>query len=251
MSRRSVVFNPSMIGPLGKTFLSTFLVISLVLLAISGCTSKTEQTLTVQPILNNQLANSYILADSGEAMVVDPFATDEIISTIKEQNLELKFIVITHGHFDHIIGIDTLKNAFPGAKILIHPKDMDKPGNSEKNLSVMFGTNVKITSPMSSIKEGDSVKLGHTIIKVLDTPGHTEGSIVLLAGNNMISGDTLFKDSVGRTDFPGSDQSDMKNSLKKIMALEDTLKVYPGHGESTILSDEKKNNSYLKSIQEE
>lgn len=221
----------------------------LILLTISygtGCMpAKISKEPVIFPVLNDRLANSYIIADGGEAVIVDPSDTDGIISIVKENDLKVRYIILTHGHFDHITGVDSLVNQYPGLKVLIHPADHDKLTDPEKNASTLFGAKVMVKADNFPLAEKDVVKIGNTEIKVMETPGHTEGSIVLLVGNNLFSGDTLFKGSVGRTDLPGSSSEALLRSLKKITTLSDHLKVYPGHGESTVFGEEKKTNPYF------
>lgn len=231
----------------GKIILKSFsfILIMLVITFVLGCTSAKSKDPTIFPVLNDRLANSYIIADNGEAAIVDPSDPDRVTSIINENDLKVRFIILTHGHFDHITGVDSLVDQFPGSQVLIHPADHGKLADPEKNVSTLFGANVKVKADKFSLTEKDVVKIGNTEIKVMETPGHTEGSIVLMVGSNLISGDTLFKGSVGRTDLPGSSNEALMGSLKKIMTLSDHLKVYPGHGEQTVLGEEKKTNPYL------
>lgn len=231
--------------------LTKFLLVLITLAATSlfGCMqTKSSKEPIIFPVLNDQLANSYIIADNGEAVIVDPSDPGRISSIINEKDLKVRFIVLTHGHFDHIIGVDSLVSQYPGLKVLVHPADHVKLTDPEKNVSTLFGSNVTVKADKFSLTEKDTVKIGNTLIKVMETPGHSEGSIVLMAGNNLFSGDTLFKGSVGRTDLPGSDPKALMSSLKKICSLSNNLKVYPGHGELTILGEEKKTNPYLQDL---
>lgn len=215
-------------------------------MATLGCSkNKTDNTLEVHPVFNNRAANSYIAANGGEAAVIDPTDTDRIISILTQKGLTLKVIILTHGHFDHILGLDSLVKRYPGTKVLIHPLDNEKLSDPEKNVSLLFGTEFKSSVKSYPVTGKDIIKIGNTEFRVIETPGHTQGSIILLSGNCLFSGDTLFKDSVGRTDFPESSSDQLSESLKRIGALSGDLTIYPGHGDVTSLRQEKETNPYM------
>jgi hydroxyacylglutathione hydrolase len=155
---------------------------------------------------------SYIIADdiTKEAVVVDPsFNADAIIRLIKEQNLNLRYIINTHHHPDHIAGNEDVASNF-SAKIVAH-----KLANSHKDIAV---------------EDGDVIRVGKVVIKVIHTPGHTPDSICLLVNGKLLTGDTLFVGECGRTDLPGGSAKDMYSSLfHKLMKLDDDIEVYPGH----------------------
>ncbi|MEM2912043.1 MAG: MBL fold metallo-hydrolase [Candidatus Bathyarchaeia archaeon] len=155
---------------------------------------------------------SYVIADAStkEAIVVDPsFNADVITQLLKEQGFELKFIINTHGHSDHTAGNQTLQERF-NAKIVAH-----KLSKINKQISV---------------EDGDILKIGKVVIKIIHTPGHTPDSICLLADGKLLTGDTLFVGECGRTDLPGGNPKDMYTSLfNKILKLDDDVEVYPGH----------------------
>lgn len=155
---------------------------------------------------------SYIVADetTAEAAVVDPsFNADAIVAIAKDQNLKVKYIINTHDHTDHTAGNEEVRSAF-GAKIVTH-----QLSRVRKDVSVV---------------DGDTIKLGKVVIKVIHTPGHTSDGICLLVDNKLLTGDTLFVGECGRTDLPGGDSESMYNSLfQKLMKLDDVVEVYPGH----------------------
>jgi glyoxylase-like metal-dependent hydrolase (beta-lactamase superfamily II) len=155
---------------------------------------------------------SYVIADdmTKEAAVVDPsFNADEIIRTIKEQNLNLKYIIATHGHMDHIAGNEDIRSSF-NARVVAH-----KLAKGHKDVSVV---------------DGDVINVGKVVIKVIHTPGHTPDSICLLADSKLLTGDTLFVGECGRTDLPNGSSENMYHSLfDKLMKLDDSVEVYPGH----------------------
>ncbi len=239
-----------MIKPVNRLRLKLLLIIAFFfsVISITGCNNSYTTGLTVYPVFNNSAANSYIAADKGEAVVIDPSDPEAIIKILTQKGLKPRFIILTHGHFDHILGLSSLVKRFPNAKVLIHALDADKLSDPEKNLSYQFGTPVKALVKSSSVTEKNIIKIGNTEIKVIETPGHTQGSIILLTESSLFTGDTLFRGSIGRTDFPGSSSKELAESLKKIVSLPGDLTVYPGHGDFTTLWDEKSTNPYLKEI---
>lgn len=181
--------------------------------------------------------NCYIVADekTGGAAVIDPGSEgDYILKTIQRNGLTVKKILLTHGHFDHTGAVEALHKA-TSAPVYIHRLDVSD------NLS---GTSLKAIA--TTYDEGDTVEMDGLTFKVLNTPGHTPGSCVLLCGEAMFAGDTLFAGSCGRTDFPGGSWSQMLASLRRLAQLEGDYKVYPGHMGSTSLSRERATNPFMK-----
>ena len=192
--------------------------------------------------------NCYILYDeiSKEAAVFDPADNCEmILQKISEKSLSLKYIIITHAHCDHICALDELTEK-TGAKVCIGKDDFDALNDSYQSLCTMFRQNAPKTKAELLINEGDTLNLGEFEITFIHTPGHTKGGICALVENILISGDTLFLESVGRSDFPGGSASVLINSIKtKLFTLPDDTVVYPGHGDSTTIGHEKKNNPFI------
>jgi glyoxylase-like metal-dependent hydrolase (beta-lactamase superfamily II) len=155
---------------------------------------------------------SYIIADDStkEAAVVDPnFNADAIIRIVRDQNLSVKYVINTHGHFDHTASNEDFRSSF-GAKVVAH-----KLSHVNKDISVA---------------DNEVIRVGEIAIKVIHTPGHTQDSICLLVDDKLLTGDTLFVGECGRTDLPGGSAEDMHHSLfDKLMKLDDNIKVYPGH----------------------
>jgi glyoxylase-like metal-dependent hydrolase (beta-lactamase superfamily II) len=168
-------------------------------------------------IVGPLLTNCYILASKEEALILDPGGG--LNSILKEvEKLKLKYIVLTHHHFDHVLAAQKLKEK-TGAKILIHKGEKD---------FIKFKVD-------QFLKDGDEIKIGDIFLKVIHTPGHTRGSICLLGENFIFTGDTIFEDGYGRTDLPGGSQEDLENSLKKLeKIIKKGTKVYPGHGDQFI-----------------
>lgn len=193
--------------------------------------------------------NCYILTDdeTGLSAVIDPGFEDprltEAVSAVGRENI--KAILLTHGHFDHIMGVSYLKQ-LTGAKVYIYCDDMLFTGDSSLNLSSMaepYG--VEPFTADVALNDGDAVELGSLRIHVMHTPGHTVGSCCYLAGSAIFTGDTLMKCSCGRTDFPTGSYPQMMDSLKKIGDLEGDYHVYPGHEGETTLEYERKNNPFM------
>lgn len=188
--------------------------------------------------------NCYIYKDdeTGEGMLVDPGGdASNILEIISDNNIKIKYIVLTHGHWDHIGAIERIK-AHTNAEILIHENDAECLHDSSASLSVMFGINSPNVKPDRFIKQGDELKVGNSSFKVIHTPGHTPGGICLHGENILLSGDTLFQGAIGRTDLPGGDYKTIMESIRsKLMVLDENTAVYPGHGKKTTIGKEKSN----------
>ncbi len=192
--------------------------------------------------------NCYFLADpeTGEAAVIDPGGEGELLlSSLAEKGLTVKMILLTHAHFDHMMALEMLREA-TGAPLFLHPADFPLLADGEKNLSLPFsGENLTPEKAEGSLAEGQTLALGSGSITVLHTPGHTEGSVCFLAGEELFSGDTLFRESIGRYDFPGGNYRELMKSAARLAALPGDLHLLPGHGPSSRLSHERIYNSYL------
>ena len=185
--------------------------------------------------------------ESKEALVADPSApSQELLLRLGELGLSLKYIFITHGHADHIGGIGFFKEKHP-APVVVHPADAPMLTDAKKNFSEYMG--FPLTAPEGEImaEDGTELKLGTHTLRVIHTPGHTRGGICLLADKFLISGDTLFELSIGRTDFPGGSHSQIIDSIKqKLFTLPNDVIVFPGHGPRTSIGLEKKNNPFVR-----
>ncbi|NLC10801.1 MAG: MBL fold metallo-hydrolase [Firmicutes bacterium] len=193
-------------------------------------------------------ANCYLVAcpETKEAVVIDPGAEGERINNrIVELGLKIKYIINTHGHVDHIGANGEVKEK-TGVPLLIHQHDAAMCENPESSLLLFAGGKSKLCPPDRTLKEGDEIKVGSLTLKVLETPGHTRGSICLLVEDALFSGDTIFAGSIGRTDLPGGSYSQIIDSLmNKIVPLPDKTKIYPGHGPATTVEREKAYNPFL------
>lgn len=167
-------------------------------------------------IVGPLLTNCYLISSKNEAAVIDPGGQiKEILEELERSKTTLKYIILTHGHWDHTFSVSKIKKE-TGAKVLIH--------EAEKEF-IKFKVD-------EFLKENDKIKVGDSVLKVIHTPGHTKGSICLLGENEIFTGDTIFKDGYGRTDLKGGSQKDLENSLKKLeKILKPGVKIYPGHGE--------------------
>jgi glyoxylase-like metal-dependent hydrolase (beta-lactamase superfamily II) len=195
--------------------------------------------------LGDLATNSYVLYDQakGVAALFDaPAQADVILDFLNGKGVELKYIFLTHAHFDHIMALKELKEA-TGAKIVVHNDEEQYLNNTELNLSYFPLPDVKADI---LVNDGDIVEFADLRIKVIHTPGHTLGGVCYLFEKTLVSGDTLFYGSIGRYDFPMGDFDTEINSIKeKLLILPDDIKVYPGHGPSTTIGNERKGNPYL------
>ncbi|MDO5439130.1 MAG: MBL fold metallo-hydrolase [Erysipelotrichaceae bacterium] len=188
--------------------------------------------------------NMYLLEEDGKVVIIDAEARIEKIRPLLEGK-ELLAILLTHGHFDHIKGVDELVKEYD-VPVYLHPGDKELATSKavfQENLH-LFGFSAIIKSPIRELSEGE-LKIGPFCFDVLYTPGHTEGSVCFRIGNDLFSGDTLFRRSIGRTDLEGGDMRKMKDSLRRIRELDPQLVVHPGHEGDTVLGEEFQYNFYL------
>ena len=198
------------------------------------------KTLVLGPVSTN----CYICSEGKFGFVVDPAANAEKIYE-EAKNLTVKYIIVTHAHFDHIEAAAKLKE-LTGAKLVISETDSKALNDSTLNLAAAFGALVPHVEADITVKDGETLSVDGFSIRFIMTPGHTQGSMCILVNNQyLFSGDTLFALSVGRTDFPGGSFKDIVNSVRKLFLLDDGIKVFPGHNETTSIGEEKKFNPYL------
>ncbi|WP_457635593.1 MBL fold metallo-hydrolase [Persephonella sp.] len=199
--------------------------------------------LTVGPLQENTIF--IIDEDTKEVVVVDPGAEGERI--LKElENYNLRYILATHGHIDHVGQVGFLKKIFD-VPFFMSQKDLFLINNDIFPGFAQMVEAAVCPEPDRFLKEGETISFGRFNLRVIETPGHTPGSICFYDQKNsfVITGDTLFKGSIGRTDLPGGDMKQMENSLKKLMELPDDTDVIPGHGDTTKIGIEKKTNPYI------
>jgi len=194
---------------------------------------------------------AYLLGDerSGEALVIDPAAeVEEIAALAHENHLKIKYIVNTHGHVDHISGNSDMKR-LTGARIVIHEADAYRLTSTAERLLIMF--QAKPSPPADlTVRDGDFLRIGDIALKIIHTPGHSEGSICLYTDGFVFTGDTLFVEAVGRTDLPGGSWDRMyKSIMEKLFVLPDETYVLPGHNygrtPTSTIGHEKRYNPFL------
>jgi hydroxyacylglutathione hydrolase len=195
------------------------------------------QTFTVGVLATNcYIVNSQ---ETGNAVIIDPgfVATAEatqILRYVEEEKLTIKFVLNTHGHWDHIGGNEVIRKKY-GVPVCIHELDAHE----------IASLNGKTSTETVMLKDADLVEFKDANLRVIHTPGHTPGSICLLGEKLVFTGDTLFAGGIGRTDFLGGSSRDMKLSLEKLLRLPESLIVYPGHGPETTIAEEKQDNPFL------
>ena len=195
-------------------------------------------------------ANCYIVETDHAAVVIDPgYMEKQLTAYVASNPNKIKFILLTHRHFDHLNAANALRK-MTGAKIVIHELDEGGLYSDLLSLASMAGGFYGHADPDAHadvyVDEGDTVTAGEMVFSVLYTPGHSEGGVCYLCGNTLFSGDTLFKGSIGRTDFPSSSNQEMRESLDRLCTLPDDTVVYPGHGPMTTIGHEKQSNMFLK-----
>ncbi len=192
--------------------------------------------------------NTYLVWDeiSKEAAIIDPAAESQtMIDEIKNMDINLKYLISTHAHGDHIAGNESMNRNFD-VKICIHKDDVAALTDSTLNLSSYISANLKAPQPDIILNNGDTLYLGNEKLEIIHTPGHTKGGICILTGNLLFSGDTLFAEGIGRADLPGGDYETLLNSIKKkLFVLDGEIKVLPGHGPSSTIEDEKVGNPFV------
>lgn len=198
-------------------------------------------------------ANCYVLIDekSKEAAVIDPGdCTAELVDLLKSKEIsKVKYILLTHGHLDHILGVPCVKTVVTDAQVAVHENDAVYIKEPDANLSIAeLPYEPQPCEPDILLHDGDKLYLGETEIEVLATPGHSRGSVCYKCEDLIFSGDTLFCMTYGRTDFPGGSESDMRSSFEKLMALQGDYTVLPGHNRATQLSYERTHNRFMRRL---
>jgi len=198
-------------------------------------------------------SNCYIVGSEStkEGLIIDPAAeAKRILKAVEDLGLDIKMIVLTHSHVDHIGALSEVKEA-TGADFAVHADDAEALHSPEaRSFSAMFGLSYKEPpAPDRLLNGGDSIDIGDLHFLVMHTPGHSPGGICLLGHDVVFTGDTLFNYGIGRTDFPGCSYSQLMNSIHtKLMVLPDSTAVYPGHGPDTTIGAERQGNPFLHGI---
>ena len=192
-------------------------------------------------VVGGMKANCYIFGDAStkEVFIIDPGGdAEKIKAMVDEHDYKVKSIINTHGHIDHVSA-----NRHFQWPVWIHKDDAMFLEDSKKNLSSLFGFNLKSPPASKLLEEGQVLKIGEIELEVIHTPGHTPGSICLKSNGILFSGDTLFYDGIGRSDFPYGSQEELLRSIRnKVLTQKDDTIVYPGHGPATTVGREKKSN---------
>jgi len=203
--------------------------------------------IVVGPLENN----CFIAADENtrDALIIDPGdEPDRILDLLTENNLQLKYIVCTHAHFDHVGAIPELKSE-TRAKIVIHFDELDIYTHTKEQAALLWGFDLDpLPEPDMFVSDEDILEVGNLRFKILHTPGHSPGGICLYGEGIVFTGDTLFAGSVGRTDLYGGNIEKLKGSFKRLMALEDKTRVFPGHGPQTTIGEERIGNFFSHEI---
>lgn len=195
--------------------------------------------------------NTFLAVDeeTKKGFIVDPGGyVPELKKKIDEEGFTIEYIILTHGHFDHIGGVNEFKKDFPNAKVIAHEGDNGMMESASRNMSLPFGMDIKVT-PDILINDGDTINVGNAELKFFHTPGHTQGGICIYveSASVLFSGDTLFRLSIGRTDFPESSHADIITSIKdKLYNLPDNTVVLSGHTPATTIEFEKRNNPFVR-----
>ena len=192
--------------------------------------------------------NCYIAycENTKKAVIIDPGGdAAKILAAVAREGLLVEAIINTHGHADHVLANVKVQDA-TGAPLWIHSADADMLGSGSRNLSAFLGGATSCGKADRLLSDGEILPVGDFSLTVLHTPGHTPGGISLLTDKTVFVGDTLFAESIGRTDFPGGSYSQLINSIKtKLMTLDDEVKAYPGHGPATTLGWDRRQNPFI------
>ena len=196
----------------------------------------------------NQKAYLYFHEGTKEGVLIDPgYYPDKILKTINEHNVQLKWILLTHGHYDHITAAASVKEQ-TGALVYCHTQE--KPMLEDHNLNLSVRTdNIVNLSPDHLLEDGSRIEVCDNTIEIIHTPGHTPGGVCFYDKKNatLFTGDTLFKEGIGRSDLPGGDHQELLTMIKtRLLTLPEDVKVYPGHGQESSIGHEKDANPFLR-----
>lgn len=204
--------------------------------------------ITVKRYNENMLQeNTYILTDSetNQGMVIDPGCYTPAMKKELRNLTELKYIILTHAHGDHMGALNAIRKDYPDAVLIAGVKEKELLLDAENNGSMEFSPEPVSTEADRYVSEGDSVTLGSIKFTFMETPGHTQGGICICGDGKIFTGDTLFFRSIGRTDLYSGNMEQMRKSLQKLMRLPDEIQVLPGHGPGTSIGAEKKGNPFV------
>lgn len=204
--------------------------------------------ITVKRYDENMLQeNTYVLMNSetNQGMIIDPGCYTPAMKKELQNMAELKYIILTHAHGDHMGALNAIRRDYPDAVLIAGAKERNLLLDAENNGSMEFSPEPVSTEADRYVSEGDSVTLGSVTFTFMETPGHTEGGICICGDGKIFTGDTLFFRSIGRTDLYSGNMEQMRKSLQKLMRLPDEIQVLPGHGPGTSIGAEKKGNPFV------
>ncbi len=193
--------------------------------------------------------NCYAAILNDGIFLVDPGEyTNQLADFVNQNSEKIKYILLTHNHFDHIGGVAEVKKHCPNAKIVIHTLDAPGLTNPVISLAAYFGFDHNNVNADLLVNDNDTIKIGDDSVLVMHTPGHSVGSVCYVIDDVIFTGDTLFEGSIGRTDFPGGSYNEILNSLKKLKSLNGDYTLYSGHGNKTTLANESAFNPYMRNV---
>lgn len=190
-------------------------------------------------------ANCYLLQNGTQGLILDPGGAPETVAAAcQDLGMDPAAILLTHGHFDHVGAVTALLALWPEVPVYLHTADFQ----AEDAELFPLGAQLAPGTEVRPLREGDVLDLAGLRVTVLHTPGHSKGSCCFLVEDCLFTGDTLFRFSMGRTDFPGGDAAEMTASLRRLAALEGDCQIYPGHDAPTTLDQEREHNPYLQNL---
>ena len=191
--------------------------------------------------------NSYLVTEENNAVLIDcAVSIEKVKAALTERGATLRYIILTHGHFDHILTLDEMRDA-TDAKVVIHQNDAEMLTDGMKNGYCDFFHGTFSVKPADmTVTDGDVITAGNINLKVIHTPGHSKGSMCLECKDHLFTGDTLFANNIGRSDLYGGDGRTILKSLKKLAAMRHELEIYPGHGPVSTIEREVRCNYYIR-----
>jgi glyoxylase-like metal-dependent hydrolase (beta-lactamase superfamily II) len=192
-------------------------------------------------------SNCYIVGQNGEGVIIDiGISIEKVCDVVNKHGLSIKYIFLTHAHFDHICSVDEARERL-NAKVIVHEKDAGALSDRLLNGSLLFGHPVSFKSADIQVKGGEKFEIGGLVFEIIHTPGHSPGGMSIKVNEMVFTGDTLFKYSIGRTDLGNGNLGELLDSIKnRLLVLDDNCIVYPGHGASSTIGFERERNPFLR-----